>query len=77
MKRQVQAAVDAGIPSWCLILLWTATHSSFVATDNKQGGVIGGKELVRLVGDKKGAKVMCMRFVQGTGSTEARSQRFH
>jgi ribose transport system substrate-binding protein len=51
-------------------------HSSFVATDNKNGGVIGGKELVRLVGDKKGAKVMCMRFVQGTGSTEARAAGF-
>ena len=51
-------------------------HSSFVATDNKNGGVIGGKELIRLVGDRKGAKVMCMRFVQGTGSTEARSAGF-
>lgn len=77
MKRQVQAAVDAGIP---VVVFDSAVdgnaHSSFVATDNKQGGVIGGKELVRLVGDKKGAKVMCMRFVQGTGSTEARSQGF-
>jgi ribose transport system substrate-binding protein len=77
MKRQVQAAVDAGIP---VVIFDSAVdgnaHSSFVATDNKNGGVIGGKELVRLVGDKKGAKVMCMRFVQGTGSTEARSLGF-
>lgn len=77
MKRQVQAAVDAGIP---VVVFDSAVdgdaHSSFVATDNKNGGVIGGKELVRLVGDKKGAKVMCMRFVQGTGSTEARSLGF-
>lgn len=77
MKRQVQAAVDAGIP---VVVFDSAVdgdaHSSYVATDNRQGGVIGGKELVRLIGDKKGAKVMCMRFVQGTGSTEARSQGF-
>jgi ribose transport system substrate-binding protein len=77
MKRQVEAAVAAGIP----VVIFDSgvdgnAHSSFVATDNKNGGVIGGKELVRLVGDKKGAKVMCMRFVQGTGSTEARANGF-
>jgi ribose transport system substrate-binding protein len=77
MKRQVQRAVDAGIP----VVVFDSevdgdAHSSFVATDNKNGGVIGGKELVRLIGDKKSAKVMCMRFVQGTGSTEARSAGF-
>ncbi len=77
MKRQVETAVAAGIP---VVIFDSAVdgnaHSSFVATDNKQGGVIGGQELVRLIGDKKGAKVMCMRFVQGTGSTEARSAGF-
>jgi ribose transport system substrate-binding protein len=77
MKRQVENAVAAGIP----VVIFDSgvdgnAHSSFVATDNKQGGVIGGKELVRLIGDKKGAKVMCMRFVQGTGSTEARAAGF-
>jgi ribose transport system substrate-binding protein len=77
MKRQVQAAVDAGIPVVVFDSAVDGTaHSSFVATDNKNGGVIGGKELVRLVGDKRGAKVMCMRFVQGTGSTEARAAGF-
>lgn len=77
MKRQVEAAVAAGIP----VVIFDSSvdgnaHSSYIATDNKQGGVIGGKELARLIGDKKGAKVMCMRFVQGTGSTEARSAGF-
>jgi ribose transport system substrate-binding protein len=77
MRVQVQRAVSAGIP----VVIFDSgvdgtAHSSFVATDNKQGGVIGGKELIRLVGDKKGAKVMCMRFVQGTGSTEARAAGF-
>ena len=76
-SKLVERAVDAGIP----VVIFDSDvdgnkHSSFVATDNKNGGVIGGTELVRLVGDKKGAKVMCMRFVQGTGSTEARSEGF-
>jgi len=31
---------------------------------------------VRLIGDKKGARVMCQRYIQGTGSTEARSAGF-
>ena len=74
-SKLVERAVDAGIP----VVIFDSDvegtkHSSFVATDNHNGGVIGGKELVRLVGDKKGAKVMVMRFVQGTGSTEARSE---
>lgn len=77
MRKQVENAVAAGIP----VVIFDSNvdgtaHSSFVATDNKNGGVIGGNELVRLIGDKKGAKVMCMRFVQGTGSTEARSAGF-
>jgi ribose transport system substrate-binding protein len=76
-RKQVENTVAAGIP----VVIFDSgvdgtAHSSFVATDNKNGGAIGGKELVRLIGDKKGAKVMCMRFVQGTGSTEARAAGF-
>jgi ribose transport system substrate-binding protein len=76
-RHEVEYAVNAGIP---VIVFDSAVdgnaQSSFIATDNHQGGVIGGKELARLIGDKKGAKVMCMRFVQGTGSTEARAAGF-
>ncbi len=77
MRKEVENAVAAGIP---VVIFDSAVdgtaQSSFIATDNKNGGAIGGKELVRLIGDKKNAKVMCMRFVQGTGSTEARSAGF-
>ena len=77
MRKQVENAVGAGIP----VVIFDSgvegtAHSSFVATDNKNGGVIGGKELARLLGDKSGSRVMCMRFVQGTGSTEARAAGF-
>jgi ribose transport system substrate-binding protein len=76
-RHEVEYAVNAGIP---VIVFDSAVdgnaQSSFIATDNHHGGVIGGQELARLIGDKKGAKVMCMRFVQGTGSTEARAAGF-
>ena len=76
-RRQVDNAVKAGIP----VVIFDSSvdgdsYTSFVATDNHQGGVIGGKELVRLLDSKAGSKVMCMRFVQGAGSTEARSAGF-
>jgi ribose transport system substrate-binding protein len=77
MRKQVENAVAAGIP---VVIFDSAVdskaQSSFIATDNKKGGEIGGQELVRLIGNKKGARVMCMRFVQGTGSTEARAAGF-
>jgi len=76
-RHEVEYAVNAGIP---VVIFDSAVdgdaQSCFIATDNRNGGVIGGKELARLIGGKKGAKVMCMRFVQGTGSTEARSEGF-
>jgi len=77
MRRQVEAAVRADVP----VVIFDSgvdgsAHSSFVATDNRQGGVIGGTELLRLLGGRAGARVMCMRFVQGTGSTEARAAGF-
>ena len=76
-RRAVENIVAAGIP---VVIFDSAVdgtaHTSYIATDNKNGGVIGGKELVRLIGDKKGARVMCARYIQGTGSTEARSAGF-
>jgi ribose transport system substrate-binding protein len=76
-RRQVENVVNAGVP---VVIFDSAVdgtaHSSYIATDNKQGGSIGGKELARLIGDKKGARVLCGRYIQGTGSTEARAAGF-
>jgi ribose transport system substrate-binding protein len=47
---------------------------SFVATDNLQGGRIGGDELARLVGD--GGKVLMMRYAEGSASTTEREEGF-
>jgi ribose transport system substrate-binding protein len=75
-RKQVENAVKAGIPVVVFDSAVDGTaQSSFVATDNKKAGALGGQHLVELLG-KKPAKVMCMRFVQGTGSTEARAAGF-
>ena len=76
MRKPVQNVVDAGIP---VVIFDSAVeghaHVSFVATHNKRGGSLGAEHLVQLMGNKKGP-VMLMRFVQGTGSCEARAQGF-
>lgn len=75
-RKQVENAVKAGIPVVVFDSAVDGTaHSSYVATDNKKAGALGGQHLVELLG-KEHAKVMCMRFVQGTGSTEARAAGF-
>ncbi len=45
-----------------------------MATDNKKGGAVGATHLVGLLGGQ--GRVMVMRYVQGTGSTEARAEGF-
>ena len=76
MRKPVKNVVDAGIP---VVIFDSAVdgdaHVSFVATHNKRGGSLGAEHLVQLMGDKKGP-VMLMRFVQGTGSCEARAEGF-
>lgn len=75
-RKQVAAAVAAGIP---VVVFDSAVdgdaHASYVATDNRAAGALGASHLLGLVG-KPAARVMCMRFVQGTGSTEARADGF-
>lgn len=75
-RKPAEAAVDAGIP---VVIFDSAiegdAHTSFVATDNKGGGRLGGEHMIELLGGKKG-RVMVMRFVLGTASTEARAEGF-
>ena len=47
---------------------------SFVATDNHQGGELGGEQLAKLL-DNKG-KVVLLRYAVGSASTEARETGF-
>lgn len=47
---------------------------SFVATDNRRGGAMGGEELVRLLGGK--GKVVLLRYSAGSASTAEREEGF-
>ena len=76
-RKSVEGAVDAGIP----VVVFDSgidgeSHVSFVATNNKQGGALGAQKLIELIGDDKQANVLVIRFLQGTGSTEARVTGF-
>lgn len=74
-SKLVARAVAAGIP---VVVFDSAVdgdaHVSFVATDNKKGGSVGAEYLVSLLEGK--GKVLVQRYVQGTGSTEARAEGF-
>lgn len=48
--------------------------ASYVATDNKQGGVLAGKEMVKLLGGK--GKVVLLRYQEGSASTADREAGF-
>jgi ribose transport system substrate-binding protein len=76
MRKSVENAVAAGIP---VVIFDSAVdgnaHVSFVATDNEAGGGLGAKHIIDTVtGDSK--RVVLLRFIQGTASTEARAQGF-
>ena len=47
---------------------------SFVATDNRKAGAVGGEELARLLGGK--GKVVLLRYAVGSASTEEREKGF-
>ena len=76
MQKDVENAVAAGIP---VVIFDSAVegtaHTSFVATDNPAGGGLGAKYLAENIqGDSK--KVILLRFIQGTASTEDRARGF-
>jgi ribose transport system substrate-binding protein len=49
-------------------------YASYVATDNKKGGILGGEELARLLGGK--GKVVLIRYNVGSASTDEREAGF-
>ena len=74
--RSVASAVDAEIP---VVVFDSALdgdkHVAFVATDNVAGGALGGEHVNELLGDGE-KKVLVLRYVQGTASTENRAKGF-
>lgn len=48
--------------------------TSYVATDNREGGRIAARKIAELIGDK--GKVAVLRYMQGSASTEQREEGF-
>jgi ribose transport system substrate-binding protein len=75
LQRAVAEAKRAGIPTVVVDSgLEGSEHISFVATDNYQGGVLGAKRLVEVLGGR--GRVILMRVMVGAESTMRREQGF-
>lgn len=74
--KTVARAVDAGIPAVVFdSALDGDKHIAFVATNNVAGGKIGGDHMVAKLGSGE-KKILVLRYVQGTASTENRAKGF-
>lgn len=78
LRGPVKSASDRGIP---VVIIDSAVKGepgkdfvSFVGTDNKRGGILGGEELVRLLHGK--GKVVLLRVMEGSASTLEREAGF-
>jgi len=75
LARPVEEAKNAGVPT---VIIDSGLESqaivSFVATDNRKGGVLGADRLGELLGGK--GKVILLRYAEGSASTEEREAGF-
>lgn len=79
LVRPVESAVARGVP---VILIDSTLNSdkplSVIATDNYAAGRQAAEALIAAIGEQRphGGKVIMLRFLEGSGSTEAREQGF-
>lgn len=77
LRRPVESAARRGVP---VVIIDSDlkgspdSYISFVATDNREGGRIAGRELVELL-HRKG-RVVLLRYMEGSASTENREAGF-
>jgi len=75
LARPVEEAKSSGVPT---VIIDSGLESqaivSFVATDNRKGGVLGADRLGELLGGK--GKVILLRYAEGSASTEEREAGF-
>src|SRR5947199_7791981 len=75
LARPVEEAKSAGVPT---VIIDSALESnsivSFVATDNRKGGMLGADRVGELLGGK--GKVILLRYAEGSASTEEREAGF-
>ena len=75
LARPVETAVQRKIPVIVIDSgLNSEAHSSFVATDNKEGGRMGARRLAEIMGGK--GKAILLRYAEGSASTENREEGF-
>ena len=71
----VKSAKEANIPVVIMDSgLKGEDYVSFVATDNHNGGLLGGQQLAKILGGK--GKVVLLRYAEGSDSTNKREQGF-
>jgi len=75
LVRPVEEAKSAGVPT---VIIDSALDSnsiiSFVATDNRKGGILAADRLGELLGGK--GKVILLRYAEGSASTQDREDGF-
>jgi len=75
LARPVQEAKQAGVPT---VIIDSALESdaivSFVATDNRKGGMLAAERLGQLLNGK--GKVLMLRYQEGSASTQDREDGF-
>src|SRR5262245_8641333 len=75
LARPVEEAKTAGVPT---VIIDSGIESnsivSFVATDNRKGGMLGADRLGELLGGK--GTVILLRYAEGSASTEEREAGF-
>ncbi len=77
LRRPVRDAVRRNIP---VIIIDSALHdsenvyTSFIATDNRKGGRIAGREMGKFLGGK--GRVVLLRYMEGSASTTNREEGF-
>jgi len=75
LVRPVEEAKRAGVP--CVIIdsaLETDSITSFIATDNRKGGMLAADRMGELLGGK--GKVLVLRYQEGSASTQDREGGF-
>jgi ribose transport system substrate-binding protein len=79
LVRPVESAVARGVP---VVLIDSTLHSdkpsSVIATDNHAAGAQAAEALIAAMGGNRkfGGKVIMLRYLEGSGSTEAREKGF-
>ena len=75
LAQPVEAAVKRGIPVVIIDSgLESEAHTSFVATDNYQGGVLAAERLNEVLGGE--GNILMMRYQEGSASTTNREAGF-